>query len=176
FTNHTLTGRSGKYARNRRQIERHKSVRAWVRDSLRHARCEVDSLPDTLPDFLEPHSWVGAVNDAPQKAQLLGCIIAVSPNVVPRDLGVQGEKRIHIPRLGEDVSRVAKLRGFDDHGFLNVENVLLPKQIDPACPACELAIEERIIVGPPADLATSKSPGICSSEHIRCSSARSTAR
>jgi hypothetical protein len=30
---------------------------------------------------------------------------------------------------------MAKLRGFDDHGFLNVENVFIPKQIDPACPA-----------------------------------------
>src|SRR5208283_2172657 len=82
----------------------------------------------------------------------LGCIIAVSPDVVLRDLGIQGEKGIQVPGLGKDVSRVAKLRGFDDHGFLNVEDVFIPKQIDPACPACELAIEERVIVRTPTDL------------------------
>src|SRR5664280_460174 len=49
--------------------------------------------------------------------------------------------------------------GLDDHGFLNVENVFIPKQIDPACPACELAIEERIIVGTPADLGDIKVTG-----------------
>jgi hypothetical protein len=77
----------------------------------------------------------------------------------PIDLGVQSEKGIHAPRLGEDVSRVAKLRGFDDHGFLNVEDIFLPKQIDPACPACELAIEERVIIRAPADLGDIKVTG-----------------
>src|SRR5271157_4020750 len=43
--------------------------------------------------------------------------------------------------------------------FLNVENVFLPKQIDPACPACELAIEERVIIRAPADLGDIKVPG-----------------
>src|SRR5208283_2693657 len=129
----------------------HKGVSASVHDSLSHSR-EVDSLADPLPDFLEPRPGVGTVNYAPQKAQALGCIVAVSPDVVLRDLGVQGKKGIHAPGLGKDVSRVAKLRGFDDHGFLHVENVFLPKQIDPACPACELAIEEWIIIRAPADL------------------------
>ena len=72
------------------------------------------------------------MNHAPQKAQPLGRIVAVPPDVVLRDLGVQSEKGIHAPGFGKDVSRVAKLRGFDNDGFLNVENVFLPKQIDPA--------------------------------------------
>lgn len=59
------------------------------------------------------------------------------------DLGVQSEKAIHNPGLGEDVSRVAQLRAFDDNSFLNVENVFIAKQTDPARPAGELAIEER---------------------------------
>ncbi len=99
------------------------------------------------------------MNHAPQKAHPLGCIIAVSPDVVLRDLGVQSEKGIQVPGLGEDVSRVAKLRGFDDDGFLNIENVFIPKQIDPACPACELAIEERVIIRAPADLGDIKVTG-----------------
>src|SRR5208283_5505800 len=95
----------------------------------------------------------------PQKAQPFGGIIAVPTDVVLRDLGVQSEKSIHVPGLGEDVSRVAKLRGFYDDGFLNVENVFLPKQIDPARPACELAIEERVIIRAPADLGDIKVAG-----------------
>ena len=80
-------------------LDCHKSGRKLVRDSLRHGRSEINSFPDTLPDFLEPRSWVGTVNHAPQKAQPLGYIVAVLPDVVLRDLGVQGEKGIHIPRL-----------------------------------------------------------------------------
>ena len=75
------------------------------------------------------------MNHAAEKAQPFGCIVAVSTDVVLRGPGVQGKKGIHAPRLGEDVSRVAKLRGFYDDGFLDVENVFLPKQIEPACPA-----------------------------------------
>ena len=70
-----------------------------VRDSLRHGRREVDSLPDALSDFLEPRSWIGAVDHAPQKAQALGGVVAVSPDVVLRDLDVQGKKGIHAPGL-----------------------------------------------------------------------------
>ena len=78
------SGRAG----DRRQIERHQGVSASVHDSLSRGR-EVDSLAHALPDFLEPHPGTGAVNHAPQKAQPLGCIIAVPPDVVLRDLGVQ---------------------------------------------------------------------------------------
>ncbi len=99
------------------------------------------------------------MNHAAQKTQPLGRIVAVSPNVVLRDLGIQSEKAIHAPGFGEDVSRVAELRGFDDHGFLNVENVFFPKEIDPACPAGQLAIEERVIVRTPADLGDIKVTG-----------------
>src|SRR5271157_3136457 len=94
--------------------------------------CKVDSLPCALSDFLEPCSWICAMNHPPQKAQPFGGIIAVPTDVVLRDLGVQSEKGIYVPGLGENVSRVAKLRSFDDDAFLNVENVFLPKQIDPA--------------------------------------------
>ncbi len=96
-------------------------------DSISDDGCKVDRLPGALSDFLEPRSLIRAMNHAPQKAKPFGCIVAVSPDVVLRDLGVQGKKGIHVPRLGEDVSRVAKLRGFDDHGFLNVEDVFIPK-------------------------------------------------
>src|SRR5271166_5470975 len=106
-----------------------------VRDSLDDGRREIDRLADALPDFLEPCSWIGAMNRPPQKAQPLGYIVAVPTDVVFRDLGVQSEKGIHASGFGEDVSRVAKLRSFHDNAFLNVENVLIPKKIDPACPA-----------------------------------------
>src|SRR5271165_6006538 len=159
FTSRTLSSNSTAQARSPAKANAENGVCGSVHDSLPYGGCKVDSLPDTLPDFLEPHSWVGAVNHAPQKAQPLGCIIAVSPDVVLRDLGVQGEKGIQVPGFGKDVSRVAKLRGFDDHGFLHVEDVFLPKQIDPACPACELAIEERVIIRAPTDLGDIKVAG-----------------
>jgi len=122
-----VTGRSSRRLRGRHQI--HKVVSASVHDSLSHSR-EVDSLADPLPDLLEPRPGVGAVNHAPQKAQALGCIVAVPPNMFLRDLGVQGEEAVHAPRFGEDISCMAELWGFDDDGFLNVEDVFLPKQID----------------------------------------------
>jgi len=109
--------------------------------------CEVDLFTDALFDFLEPCSWIGAVNHAAQKAEPFGCIVAVPPDVVLRDLGVQSEKGIHAPRLGEDVSRVAKLRGFNDHGFLNVENVFIPKQIDSTRPACPRVCIGGVVTG-----------------------------
>jgi hypothetical protein len=121
-----------------------------VRDSLDSGRREIDRLADALPDFPEPCSRIRTVNHAAEKTQPFGGIVAVSPDVVLRDLGVQGKKGIHAAGFGEDVSRMAKLWGFDDHGFLNIEDVFIPKQIDPACPACELAIEERVIIRAPA--------------------------
>jgi hypothetical protein len=63
-----------------------------VNDSLPDGGRKVDSLSHALPNFLEPSSWISAMNHAFQKAQPLGCIIAVSPDVVLRDLGVQSEK------------------------------------------------------------------------------------
>jgi len=63
-----------------------------VNDSLPDGGPKVDSLSHALPNFLEPSSWISAMNHAPQKAQPLGCIIAVSPDIVLRDLGVQSEK------------------------------------------------------------------------------------
>src|SRR5271157_5644659 len=119
----------------RAKADAEKGVRGSVHDSLPDGGCKVDSLPCALSDFLEPGSRVGTVNHAAEKAQPFGCIIAVSPDVVLRDLGVQSEKGIQVPGFGKDVSRVAKLRGFDDHGFLNIEDVFIPKQIDPARPA-----------------------------------------
>ena len=107
---------------------------ASVHDSLSRGR-EVDSLAHALPDFLEPSPGIGAVNHAPQKAQALGYVVAVSPNVVLGDLGVQGKKTVHAPGFGEDISCMAKLRGFDDNSFLDIENVFLTKQVDPARPA-----------------------------------------
>ena len=123
-----------------------------ARDSLDHDRFKVDLLPDVLSDLLEPRSRIGAVNHTSQKTEVLGCIVAVSPNVVLRNLGVQGKKGIHAPGLGEDVGGVAKLRRFDDDSLLNVKNVFIPKQIDPARTARELAVKERIIVRSPADV------------------------
>ena len=72
------------------------------------------------------------MNHAAEKAQPFGGVVAVPANVVLRDLCIQSEKAIHAPGFGEDVRRVTQLRGFHDHGFLNVENVLLPKKIAPA--------------------------------------------
>ena len=75
------------------------------------------------------------MNNAPQKAQPLGCIIAVTPNVILRDLGVQGKKAVHAPGFGEHVCGVAVLGNFDDNSFLHLEDVFVAKQIDPARPA-----------------------------------------
>jgi hypothetical protein len=109
FTDYTLTGQSSQWAGIRSQIRRHKSGRESVRDSLRYSRRKVDLLTDALSDFLEPYSRISAVNHAPQKARPLGRIVAVSPNVVLGDLGVQGKKTVHPLGFGEDISCMAKL-------------------------------------------------------------------
>src|SRR5208283_296821 len=51
-----------------------------VHDSLPKGSRKVDSLAYPLPHFLEPRSWIRAMNHAPQKAQSLGGIVAVSPD------------------------------------------------------------------------------------------------
>jgi|SRR6516162_922142 len=127
FTYNNLTGGSSRCAGDRREIERHQGLSASVHDSLSHRR-EVDFLAHALPDFLEPRPWIGAVNHAPQKAQALGYVVAISPNVVLSDLGVQGKKTVHTPGFSKYIGRVAKLRGFNDNSFLNVENVFLAKR------------------------------------------------
>src|SRR6516164_3518909 len=91
--------------------------------------------PRSLSQFLKPGLRIRAVYHASQIAQPLRRVVAVSPNVVLRDFGVQGKKAIHGPGLGEDISGMAKLRRFDDDGFFNVKDVFIPKQIDPACAA-----------------------------------------
>jgi len=72
-----LTGQSSKYARERRQIECQKSGVAWVDDSLRHGCREVESLSYALPYFLEPCSWIRAVNHSAEEAQAFGGVVAV---------------------------------------------------------------------------------------------------
>src|SRR5664280_1154126 len=57
-------------------------------DSISGDGCKVDRLPGALSDLLEPRSWIGAMNYTPQESEPLGCIIAVSPDVVLRDLGI----------------------------------------------------------------------------------------
>src|SRR5271166_695294 len=136
-----------------------KNVCELVHDSLSRGRRKVNPLPHALPDFPEPCSGTRAVNHAPQKAQPLGGVVAVSPDVVLRDLGIQGEKGIHASGPGEHVSRVAQLRGLHNDRLLNLENVFLPKQINPACPARKLAIAERIVVRTPVDLGDIKVTG-----------------
>ena len=95
----------------------------------------VDCLTQALPDLLEPNSGIRTVDDASQKSEPLSGIVAVPPNVVLGDLGIQGKKTVHIPRFGEYISRVAELRGFDDDSFLDVENVFVAKHVDPSRPA-----------------------------------------
>src|SRR5271157_5717415 len=119
FTSRTLSSNSTTQARSPANANAENGVCGSVHDSLLDGGCKVDSLPDALPDFLEPRSRIGTVNHTPQKAQPFGGVIAVASDVVLRDLGVQSEKGLRAPRLGEDVSRVAKLRGFDDYAFLN---------------------------------------------------------
>src|SRR5271157_2913633 len=58
-----------------------------VHDSLPKGSRKVDSLAYALPQFLEPRSWIRAVNHAPQKAQSLSCIVAVPADVVLCGLG-----------------------------------------------------------------------------------------
>ena len=160
FADRDLSGHGTACARGLQPTRlRKKNVCDAVHDSLSRGRRKVNPLPHALPDFPEPCSGTRAVNHAPQKAQPLGGVVAVSPNVVLRDLGVQSEKGIHASGLGEDLSRVAKLRGFDDDSFLNVEDIFVAKQVHSACPACELAIEERIVVRTPADLGDIKVTG-----------------
>src|SRR5271166_634856 len=130
-----------------------------VHDSLSRGRRKVNPLPHALPDFPEPCSGTRAVNHAPQKAQPLGGVVAVSPNVVLGDPGVRGEKAVYAPRLGKHICRVAQLRGFDDNGLLNVEDIFVAKQVHSACPARKLAIEERIVVRTPVDLGDIKVTG-----------------
>jgi len=129
------------------------------RESHSNGYLKVDSFTHALPDLPEPNSGIRTVNHAAEKAQPLGSIVAVAPDVILCDLGVQSEEAIHVPGLGEDVCSVAQLRGFDNDGFLNVENVFIPKQINPACPARDLAIEEWVIIRTPADLCDIKVTG-----------------
>jgi hypothetical protein len=93
---------------------------------------------DALLDFFEPRAWIGAMNDPAQKAQPLGCIVAVSSDVVLCDLGIHVEKALHASGFGEGVWRVAQLRNFDQNRSLNVEDVFISKQVDSARPAGEL--------------------------------------
>ena len=124
FTYNNLTGRSSKCGGDRRQINCHQILRAL----LLHGCWEIDSLPRSLSQFLKPGLRIRAVYHASQIAQALGCIVAISPNVVLSDFGVQGKKTVHAPGFSKYIGRVAKLRGFNDNSFLNVENVFLAKR------------------------------------------------
>src|SRR5215472_8432386 len=97
--------------------------------------------------------------NAAQKTKPLGGIVAVSANVILRDLCILGKKAVHAPRFGEDIGCVAKLWGLDHDSILNVKDVFVAEQIDPACAAGELAIKERVVIGTPADLRDIKVAG-----------------
>ena len=125
FTNRTLTG-----------TESHsppgKCGTCGRCESHPNSYLKVDCLTHALPDLLEPNYRIRTVDHASQKSEPLGCILSVPPNIVLRDRCIEPKKTLDSPRLREDVSGVAKLRGFHNNGFLNVENVFLAKQIDPA--------------------------------------------
>src|SRR5208283_4063728 len=78
FTSRTLSSNSTAQARSPAKANAGNGLCGSVHDSLPDGSCEVDSLPGALSDFLEPRSWIGTMNHAPQKAQPLGCIIGVS--------------------------------------------------------------------------------------------------
>jgi hypothetical protein len=105
------------------------------RDSRRYCFAKIYLLANSFSHFLEPRSGIAAMNDPLQKAQPLGNIVPIPPNVILRDLGVQGKKAVHAPGFGEHVCGVAVLGNFDDNSFLHLEDVFVAKQIDPARPA-----------------------------------------
>ena len=109
FTNRSLTGHSLGFTQANPSmcLERLANRLVSLRDGL-----TVDTFTDAQFELPEPRSWFRAVNYAPQKAEPLGGVAAVPPNVVLCDLGVQCEETIHIPGLGEDVCSVAQLRGW----------------------------------------------------------------
>ena len=160
FSNHTLTGQTHLARRNLLTSGVPPKCAALCSWSLRRGRCKLNSLAHSLAKFLEPGSRIGAVNHATQKSQTLRCVVTVSADVIFRDPCVQDEEAVHAPGLREDVSRVTKLRGFDDDGSLNIEDVFIPKQISPACPAGR-AGDRKTDRNPARQLicATSKSPG-----------------
>ena len=94
------------------------------RDSRRYCFAKIYLLANSFSHFLEPRSGIAAMNDPLQKAQPLGNIVPIPPNVILRG-----------PGFGEHVCGVAVLGNFDDNSFLHLEDVFVAKQIDPARPA-----------------------------------------
>ena len=92
------------------------------------------------------------MNEPSYEAQPLADIVSVAPNVVLRDLGVQGEETLHTSWLCEYVGGMAQLRRLDDDRLLKGENVFATKQVGSAGSTRELTVEERVIIGTPTDL------------------------
>ena len=120
--------------------------------SLQGSGCEVGCFTDALSDFLKPHPWIGTMNRAAQESQLFGHVLAVVADVVFADPGVQGKKTPHAAGLGENIGGMTEFRGLNHDRLLQIEDVFGPEQIDLPGATRELAIEERVIVGTPADL------------------------
>ena len=92
------------------------------------------------------------MNHTAEKSQFFRCAIAIIPDIVLADPGVERKKAFHAAWLGKNISGVAELWGLHHNRLLKVENIFGPERIYLPGAARELAIEERVVVGTPADL------------------------
>jgi hypothetical protein len=88
---------------------------------------EVNHLAEAVFQFFQPSARVMAVTKPSQKAEPFIHVAALVPNVVLCDASVHDQKFSHAGGLGEEISRVAKLRRFHDHCPLKIEDIFRPK-------------------------------------------------
>ena len=93
------------------------------------------------------------MNDASLETKVLGDVVAILADVLLGCACVDGEEGRQIDGLGEDVRGVAGLRNLNDNSPFEVEDVLRAEEVDQACAFGQLAIEKRIVVELPVDLA-----------------------
>jgi len=89
------------------------------------------------------------VDQTAQEAKPFSHVAAIPKNVFPGDLAVNRQELGHIGRLGKEVCGMAELGCLHDYRFLEIEDVLGPKEIQTAGTSAELLVEERVVVGFP---------------------------
>src|SRR5579871_1133277 len=80
-------------------------------------------------ELVEPVGLVRPMNHAADESQLLGDVVPVSQNILPRRLCVLPDKFLKSTWLRKNVGRIACLRDFDDDALFEFKDVLVPEEV-----------------------------------------------
>jgi hypothetical protein len=111
----------------------------------------IKRLTEAQLQFFQPSLRVKAMDETAQEAEFLSHVTAILENLFPGDLTVDRQEFGNTAGLGEEVSRVARLRRLHDYRLLKIEDVFRPKEVKATSTLAKLLVIESVVVRLPCN-------------------------